>query len=89
MTPEAGLKKFIIKRFISTLLVVGVVEFAVISVINWLLLPKVVGMLMPQIEGIQLNNIGNVFILLLVLAGLLVSNALRFFLPSLSDTKNA
>ena len=86
MTPEAGLKKFIIKRFISTLLVVGVVEFAVISVINWLLLPKVVGMLMPQIEGIQLNNIGNVFILLLVLAGLLVSNALRFFLPSLSDT---
>ena len=85
MTPEAGLKKFIIKRFISTLLVVGIIEFAAISVINWLLLPRVISMLMPQIEGIQLNNIGNVFILLLVLAGLLIANALRFFLPALSD----
>lgn len=85
MTPEAGLKKFIIKRFISTLLVVSIIEFAAISVINWLLLPRVISMLMPQIEGIQLNNIGNVFILLLVLAGLLIANALRFFLPALSD----
>ncbi|MBP5654974.1 MAG: HAMP domain-containing histidine kinase [Clostridiales bacterium] len=85
MTPEAGLRKFIIKRFISTLLVVGVVEFAVITVVNWLLLPRVVDMLMPQIEGIQLNNIGNVLLLLLVLAGLLLSNALKFFLPSVSD----
>ena len=85
MTPEAGLKKFIIKRFISTLLVVSIIEFAAISVINWLLLPRVISMLMPQIEGIQLNNIGNVFILLLVLAGLLIANALRFFLPALSE----
>lgn len=85
MTPEVALRKFIIKRFISTLLIVGVVEFAAISIINWLLLPWAVNTFMPQIEGIRLDNIGNILLLLFVLAGLLISNVLRFFFPYIAD----
>lgn len=85
MTPEIALRKFIIKRFISTLLIVGVVEFAAISIINWLLLPWAVNTFMPQIEGIRLDSMGNILMLLFLLAGLLISNVLRFFFPYIAD----
>ncbi len=85
MTPELVLRKFIIKRFISTLLIVGLVEFAVISIVNWLMLPRVIEWLMPQIEGIKLDNLGNILVLLVALAAILISNVLRLFIPSLAD----
>lgn len=60
MTEEARLRKFITKRFITTLVIVGIAEFFISSLINHALLPALIPAIFPQINDPSDISSGNV-----------------------------
>lgn len=60
MTEEARLRKFVTKRFITTLVIVGIAEFFISSLLNHVILPVVIPTIFPQINDPSDISSGNV-----------------------------
>lgn len=60
MTEETKLRKFVTKRFITTLVIVGIAEFFISSLINHALLPALIPAIFPQINDPSDISSGNV-----------------------------
>ena len=63
MTEEARLRKFVTKRFITTLVIVGIAEFFISSLLNHAILPVVIPTIFPQINDPSDISSGNVMFL--------------------------
>ena len=60
MTEETRLRKFVTKRFITTLVIVGIAEFFISSLLNHAILPVVIPTIFPQINDPSDISSGNV-----------------------------
>ncbi|MCR5527695.1 MAG: HAMP domain-containing histidine kinase [Saccharofermentans sp.] len=79
MTEEVRLRKFITKRFVVTLVLVGVAEFFISSFLNHVMLPSVIPAIFPELSDPADVSAGTVIFLLVIL----ILNVIAGFLDKL------
>lgn len=74
MTEEARLRKFITKRFITTLVIVAVAEFFISTFISRLIIPHAIPALIPQLGDLSDLSAGTIgFIVFMIIVRILAS----------------
>ncbi|SCW30814.1 Signal transduction histidine kinase [Ruminococcaceae bacterium YRB3002] len=81
MGGEKELRRFVIRKFITTLVWVGVVEYILLAFINNLMLPVVIDNFVPQIRGFKILTMGTVILVLILLLVYLLIMLLTKLLP--------
>ncbi len=67
MTEETRLSRFILRRFLITLIIVGATEFILSSFINHTLLPVMSDVFFPSIKDSNILSAGNIIIIVLLM----------------------
>lgn len=68
MNEVTALRRFVIKRFIITLVLVGLTEFLISTIISHSLIPAVVSTYFPELMNYNVLSVGNLLIFALILA---------------------
>ena len=66
MNSENELRRYVIRRFVTTLILVGVAEYFLLAFINNLMLPQVITSFLPELSGFKLMSLGNLILALIV-----------------------
>ncbi len=82
MTEEVRLRKFITKRFIVTLVLVGIAEFFISSFLNHVMLPSVIPAIFPELSDPADVSAGTVIFLLVILILNVVAGFLDKLIPA-------
>ena len=85
MTEEARLRKFVTKRFITTLVIVGIAEFFISSLLNHAILPVVIPALFPQITDVSDISSGNVMFIAFMVFLYVFAVIMNKLLPSAGE----
>lgn len=73
MTEERDLRRFIIRRFIFVLIIVGAGEFILLDIINRFLLPIIFRELFPTLTDLKIFSVGNMVLIAVILILYLLS----------------
>lgn len=79
------LRRFIIRKFSATLLLVGLAEYFLMIFINRIMLPIMTVTYFPQLSGVKLLNIGNIIYLSFLCFLYLLSLLLHQLIPAASS----
>lgn len=82
MTEEKSIRRFVIRKFIVTLVLVGVAEFVLLDFINHVLLPLMVDAFYPELQGFKLLSPSNIVLASLLIIFYLLSLLLNKFFPA-------
>jgi len=84
MTDEKSLRKFVIKKFIATIIIVGIVEYFLLLFINNIMFPLATAAFFPELENLKVLSIGNVVFLIILLILYAVSLIMYRIVPASS-----
>lgn len=82
MTEEVRLRKFITKRFIVTLVVVGIAEFFISSFLNHVMLPAIVPAIFPELSDSGNISAGTVIFFLMILILNVIASIIGNLIPA-------
>ena len=82
MTEEVRLRKFITKRFIVTLVIVGIAEFFISSFINHVVLPSIVPAIFPELSDPGTISAGTVIFFLMILILNVIASLVGKLIPA-------
>ena len=67
MTDEKTLRRFVIRKFIATLVTVGITEYLLLGFINNILLPVATNTFFPELEHMKILSTGNLLLVVVLL----------------------
>lgn len=82
MTEEKNIRRYLIRKFIATLILVGVAEFVLLDFTNRVLLPLTVDAFYPELRNFKLLSPSNIILVALLFVFYLLSLLLNKFNPA-------
>ena len=82
MSEEKNLRRFVIRKFVVTLVLVGVAEFVLLDLINHILLPLMVDAFYPKLQNFKVLSPSNIVLVALLFVFYLISLLLNKINPA-------